>query len=259
MNMATPYVSASSIKRLPKQIKILVLLIVSVLLIGTIGFSLLGNNPTGAFITTTQTLAHVSKAGPSTPLEGGFSLFIQFIGVIIIWFSIWAAFDLAVAGKFEEYFQEVGLMKQVARLKSHYIICGAGRVGLHLGERLVKEGKTVIFVDKDETAIEALRSKGFIALNKDVLDEKSLLEAGIQKADTLAAVLNEDSDNLLLILTAKELNPNIRIAARAGHERMVVKLRHAGADLVVLPEVAGGVKLADALLGKSDRDYIIVR
>ena len=76
-------------------------------------------------------------------------------------------------------------------------------------------------------------------------------------AHSLAAVVGDDGTNLLTILTAKELNEELSIAARANDESIVSKLKHAGAEVVILPEVVGGMKLADAILGDIDHGHVI--
>lgn len=258
--MATPYTAAASHRRLPKQIKILAVLITSVLLIGIFGHvALYDQSPTGAFVSTIETLAHISKAGSSTPAETneGFQIIMQLFGVIVIWFSIWAAFDLAVAGKFEAYFKEARNMNQITKLKNHFIVCGAGRVGKHVGARLRQRNKKIVFIEKDQDVIDRLRSEGYLVMDVGPIDEKVLLEAGAERAKSVIATLGDDSKNLLLTLTAKEINPHLTIAVRVNDAKLIPKFKKAGANLLVLPEAVGGVRLADAVLGNITNDVII--
>jgi voltage-gated potassium channel len=102
-----------------------------------------------------------------------------------------------------------------------------------------------------------LKRDGFHAILGDAIDERVLKQAGVEHAHSLAAVIGDDGDNLLTILTAKELNADLSIAARANDENIVSKLKHAGAEVVILPEVVGGLKLADALMGDIDHQHVI--
>ena len=258
--MATPYTTNASHKRLPKQIKMLAVFIASVLLLGVIGNMVLeGQNPTGAFVSTIETLAHISKGGGEGGVQKheGFQIIMQLFGVIIIWFSIWAAFDLAVAGKFEDYLKEARHMGQIAKLKNHFIVCGAGRVGRHVGMRLRQRGEKIVFIEKDKDVVNRLRSDGYLVIDVGPIDEKVLLDAGIERAKGLVASLGDDSKNLLLILTAKEINPHLTIAVRVNDTKLLPKFKRAGANLLVIPEAIGGVRLADALLGNITSDVIV--
>ena len=145
-----------------KQIKILIALIVGILLIGIVGFMFSeGSSPTGAFIITLESLAFKHH-----DLIGGemLELFLKAVGVIIIWFSIWTAFGLAVEGKFEEYFKEAKLMNQVNRLQNHYIVCGAGRVGKNVGARL-KQRKLSIKVISATSYIRREKASRYVRVN----------------------------------------------------------------------------------------------
>lgn len=258
--MATPYTVAASKSRFPKQIKILAILITSVILIGILGHVILeGHGLTGAAVATIEDLAHLSKAysDPTIVEHGTLKLVLQLFGVIIIWFSIWATFDLAVAGKFEDYFKEAKNMSQISKLKNHFIICGAGRVGKSVGERLRQRGSKLIFIEKDTNVISRLRTEGFLVMDIGPIDEKVLTSAGVEHAKGIVATLGDDSKNLLLILTAKEINPHATMAVRINDAKLVPKFKKAGADLLILPETVGGVRLADAVLGNITDDVIV--
>jgi len=102
-----------------------------------------------------------------------------------------------------------------------------------------------------------LRSDGYLVIDVGPIDEKVLLDAGIERAKGLVASLGDDSKNLLLILTAKEINPHLTIAVRVNDTKLLPKFKRAGANLLVIPEAIGGVRLADALLGNITSDVIV--
>ena len=239
----------------PKQIAFLILLIVGVLLVGILGFSYSENvGVTGAFGMTVDSIAF--KHTGSNMLSESLSTFLGAIGVIIIWFAIWSAFGMAVEGKFSEYFSEVRMKNEISSMKNHFIICGAGRVGKHVGLRLRQRGEAVLFLEKDKDNVAKLQAEGFTVMVVSTIEEHTLRQAQIQHAKGIIACLGDDSKNLLLVLTAKELAPHISVAARVSDMKIVQKFKRAGATHIIMPEATGGVRLADSLLGNHSHDVM---
>jgi voltage-gated potassium channel len=237
-----------------RQLFYLIALIVTILTIGSAGFYVSGYEPTGAFFTAIEALAGKAQTAQPHGLVIGLNLF----GAILIWFAIWTAFGLAVEGKFGEFLKESRMLSNIKKMNGHYIICGAGKVGSNIGRRLMEVGHKVVFIEKDKDAIHKLKSQSHNVIDVGTIDEHVLKEAGIERAAGIAIALGEDGKNLLLALTAKELNPKIKIAVRASDPKIVPKLKKAGADYILLPEALGGIKLADALSGKVDKSLVFV-
>lgn len=158
-------------------------------------------------------------------------------GAIILWFTVWTSLDVFLEGHFHKYFSEVRIMDKIKRLKNHYILCGGGRVGVHVAEELIAKKIQFVIVEKDIHLVTHLKKK-YLVYHGDALEEDTLKEVGIDKAKAMITVLPETEKNILTILTAKELNPAINIYARAHSENFVKKLKKAGADHVFLPEVS---------------------
>jgi len=184
-------------------------------------------------------------------------IFLAFAGEVLAFYVFYVLIEFIISGEMNKKIGGVTSIKLMKRMKNHYIVCGGGRVGEHLSEKLKEEGKTVVVIDKDEAKVARMKNKGFHAVLGASNSEESLSQAGVEHAHSLAAVVGDDGDNLLTILTAKELNPEISIAARANDESIVSKLKHAGAEVVILPEVVGGIKLANAILGEIDHGHVI--
>jgi len=184
-------------------------------------------------------------------------VFLAFAGEVLAFYVFYVFIEFILSGEMNKKLGGVKDITLMKNTKNHYIVCGGGRVGEHLAEKLKKEGKKLVILDKDELRVSTLKSKGFHAILGSANDETALTNAGVMNAQALAAVIGDDGDNLLTILTAKELNPELAIAARANDENIVSKLKHAGAEIVILPEVVGGMKLADAILGNIDHGHVI--
>ncbi len=241
---------------LPKQLTALVALILVVLFIGTVGFTFTEGSPiSGAAVLTLQSLGFQNHAELSATGKA-LNTFLSAIGVIVIWFAIWTAFGLAIEGKFGEYFKEAKMASQINSMRNHYIICGAGRVGKAVGMRLRQHGETVLFIEKDRDTINKLLAESYAVLESGVIEEHILKQANIHAAKGVIASLGDDSKNLLLILTAKEITPHVKIGVRVNDHKLIPKMRHAGARYIIIPETVGGVKLADAMLGNPSHDVL---
>lgn len=140
--------------------------------------------------------------------------------------------------------------KQVRKLHSHFIICGFGRVGRNVANELTTTHRHFVAIDSDEAAMEAQRERtpGLVYLSGDASDDELLLSAGIMDAQGVFAVTGDDSRNLMIVFTAKQLNPRVRIVARCHEVRNAEKLRKAGADSVISPDFTGGMRIASSMI-----------
>ncbi len=175
-------------------------------------------------------------------------LFLSAAGVVINFYIIYVMFEFILEGKMNKIFRGVKNMGVLRNLKNHYVVCGGGRVGLNVAKELSEHKKKVIIIEKDPTLFERIENSHIPLLKGDALDEANLRKVNLEKAKFLIACLDNDGDNILLTLTAKEINQDIQIGARAMDDLIVKKLYHAGAEYVVLPEVVGGVQLAKSVL-----------
>jgi len=144
------------------------------------------------------------------------------------------------------------MMKQIRDMNDHLIICGAGETGAYLVRELQKTGSVFVVIDHDEAQLEKISQLGdFPVIKGEAGDETILTAARIHHARALASVLPEDKDNLLITVTARLLNPNLRIVARCADSRMIEKLLRHGANSAVSPNMIGGMRLASELIRPS--------
>lgn len=142
----------------------------------------------------------------------------------------------------------VRMRKKIEGMKNHFIICGFGRVGEKVSEILEQNNIDFVVVEKKKETVDQLRENGTPVIEGDSMNPRTLEKAGIGRARGLVSTLGSDSDNIFLSITAKEFNPNIMVAARAHSESVVSKLHKAGATIVVLPEIVGGLELGREIL-----------
>lgn len=140
------------------------------------------------------------------------------------------------------------MLKRISRLSSHYIICGYGRVGRSAADHFKESAASFVIIEPDPEHCRQIKEKGFLFLEGDATKEEDLLRAGIKKAAGLLTLLNSDPDNLFIVLSARELNPTLRIVSRSADSSSEHKIIQAGADNVMSPFKTAGEQIADDVL-----------
>jgi len=190
-----------------------------------------------------------TNANPELRLFNIFFILVG-IGIMLYVFSVSTAF--IVEGELNHFFRRRKMMKQIRDMNDHLIICGAGETGSYLVKELLKTSNVFIVIDHDQASLERIALMGdFPVLRGEGGDEDILTAARIHHARALASVLPEDKDNLLITVTARLLNPNLRIVARCSESRMVEKLLRHGANSAISPNMIGGMRLASELIRPS--------
>ena len=140
--------------------------------------------------------------------------------------------------------------KQIGKLRQHYVVCGFGRVGRNVTLELAATRRQFVVIELEERVFEAARERlpDVLALCGDASDDDVLVTANIAHAAGVFAITDEDSRNLMITLTAKQLNPGVRVVARCHEIRNTPKLRQAGADVVVSPDFTGGMRIASSMI-----------
>ena len=148
------------------------------------------------------------------------------------------------------------LDKKILGLKNHYIICGYGRIGRVLCDNLKTKPVDLVVIEKDEGHIPAMEMDNVPYIAGDASEEIYLHQAGIERARMLVAALGTDTDNVFLVLTARQLNPDIFIMARASSNKAKSKLIAAGANKVESPYDIGAVSMAQRILRPTVTNFL---
>jgi voltage-gated potassium channel len=168
-------------------------------------------------------------------------------GVFIIAVLFGTLTEYIVAGELAGTLSKRRVMRKIKGISGHYIICGMGRVGEHVAVELKSLGLPSVVIDKDKEAIERCGFLGMIGVEGDATLDETLVQAGIERAKGLVAALNSDSDNVYIILSARNLNPSLMIVGRSTGEETAEKLQMAGADRVVSPYSMAGYRIVNQL------------
>jgi voltage-gated potassium channel len=140
------------------------------------------------------------------------------------------------------------LDRKIARLKNHYIICGYGRIGKVICDKLQQEHFDMVIIDNNPDLVQTFETEKVVYICADAGDEATLVKAGIKNARALVAALATDADNVFLVLTARQIAPHLEIIARAGHEAAKSKLTAAGANSVEAPYETGARTMAQRII-----------
>jgi voltage-gated potassium channel len=238
------------------RIRIVLIAVLAAIAVGTVVFHLLeGWSILDSLYVTAQTVTTVGFGDitPRTTPGRVFATVFMMVGVGIVLYALTSIVQSIVHS---ELFARYGQSRKMSKLRDHFIICGAGRVGSHLIRSLRAVDGIFLVIESDQTKVEALMDAGIAVLVRDATLEESLIEAGVQHARGLASCLPDDADNVYVVLTARDLNPNIHIVARAAEEAAESKLIRAGANRVVAPTIIGGHRMAMALTKPAVGDFL---
>ncbi|HEX4144566.1 MAG TPA: potassium channel protein [Pirellulales bacterium] len=148
------------------------------------------------------------------------------------------------------------MAKDIDKLSNHTIICGFGRVGQMLAHDLAKANQEFVIIDSNEERVSGARNAGYLVLKGSASDEETLEAAGIGRARVLATVLPDDTTNVFITLSARELNSTMEIIARAESPSTEKKLLRSGATRIVLPALIGATKIAQMILRPTADDLL---
>ncbi len=237
-----------------------VLLFILVLLMGTCGYVIFEGR--GFWESMYLTIITVTTVGygdivPNHPAGKVFTSFLAFTGVGFVLYSVGKITESMVEGGLKDILEKRKMSQHVARLKDHYIICGFGRIGQVICELLEENKRPFTVIENHPESIKNVRQKGYLILEGDASDDSVLLQAGIEKARGLIAVVGSDADNLYITLSSRGLNRNLFILARSsGAPGVDTKLMRAGASKVISPYYIGARRMAQLIVRPTVIDFI---
>jgi voltage-gated potassium channel len=173
-----------------------------------------------------------------------FTIFLILLGVGVALYLLVSLVSLVLEGELGLALGVRRMRAKIQALRNHYILCGFGRVGEEIGREFRDRGIPFVVVESNPEAVGRARERGFLFIDGDASSDTVLLEAGIQHARCLLAASDSDAGNTYITLTAKAVNPDILVVARAGQPANQRKLRRAGADRVISPYLIGGRRMA---------------
>lgn len=237
----------------------LIFLIIGLVTIGVIGYMTIeGWNFLDSLYMVVITLATVGfkEVHALSPAGVIFTILLIVFGLITIYYVIRLVSEYILENKLEETLKYKKMEKTLRNLSGHYIICGFGRVGHQVAQELTHDHTNFIVIERDPQLVETAERAGYSCITGDATDEDTLKRAGILNAKGLIVCLGEDSDTVLTVVTARSMNKDIFIVARANGENTAGKLLKIGANRVVSPHQIGGFRMANFAVNPTVADFI---
>jgi voltage-gated potassium channel len=226
------------------------LALLALILIGTAGFHFIEGWSwfDGLYMAvTTFTTIGYQEVHPLSHTGRAFNIGLIIAGVSLVFLGIGALTQALLEFELRNFFGRRKMEREISRLSDHYVICGIGRVGRSAARELARNSTPFILVDQSD-AKAAQCPTDWLVVTGDATQEPTLRQAQIERARGLVAATTTDATNLYIVLTARELNPKLKIIARASEEDAAKRLTKAGADSVVSPYLFAGQRIAQSFL-----------
>ncbi len=233
------------------RVATLAALVTATLLVGVSGYMFFGGYGFfDALYLASMTVTTIGYGEPRPLPRSGraFNVFFMLFGSGTLLLSLGVMTSTVLELQLGEFFQKRRTRRMIAGLRNHHIICGFGRVGRGAAHELQRAKAPFVVVDRNEDRVEWAMKHGMLAVLADAARDETLRDVNIGTARGLVAALATDADNLFLTVSAKQLNADLSIAARANEEEAEIKLRRAGADQVFAPYSFTGARLAQSIL-----------
>ena len=251
-----PSLKNSALPRLTQRIMAAAVVLLLVTIVSTFGFYRAASGQTDFWGALYMALITISTVGyaEAVPLESAgdriFAGVISIVGFGALTFMFTSLSMFFLEKDLDHTIRRRRMEKEIAKLRGHYIVCGFGRVGRNTAYELQLTGRRFVAIDlaEERFAEHGERFPGLLWLHGDASDDELLLAADIGDAAGVFAVTGDDSRNLMITLTARQLNPAVRVVARAHEVRNIAKMRKGGADDVISPDFTGGMRIASAML-----------
>lgn len=234
-----------------------VLFLIIVLAAGSLGYWLINGRENSFLDVLYMTFITITTIGfqevvdmSSNPGGRVFTMVIAISGIGLIAYIATNITALLIEGELTKTFRSRKMEKEAKKMENHYIVCGIGGIGTHIIDELKSTSRDYVVVDKDDAHIEKLlqTNKDTIVIKGDATEDQVLIKSGINKARGLFAVTDDDNQNLVISLTAKQLNTKAKVVARCNETSNAVKIQKAGADSVITPNQIGGLRMASEMI-----------
>ncbi|MDA8432936.1 MAG: potassium channel protein [Nitrospiraceae bacterium] len=231
----------------------------AVLAAGTAGYTAIeGWPPLDALYMTVITISSVGfmEVHPLSNTARIFTVFLIFCGSGILIYAVSVLTAFIVEGELTDVIRRRKMNRQLELLDGHYIVCGADLTGRYAIEELARTKREFVVIEKDAEKAKRLSEGGVLCIEGDATHNGILQKAGVARAKGLVTTLHSDAENLFVVITAKRLNPELRVVSKAVEEESEQKIRMVGADGVVMPDFIGGLRMVSEMVRPSVVNFL---
>ncbi len=233
-----------------KRLQVALVILGAILVVGTGGYMIIEGWPlTDSLYMTVITLSTIGFREVHEMDTGGrvFTIVLILGGVGTAAYALKAAVQILLEGEIREVLGRRKVNEKINKLKEHYIICGYGRMGKQVCAEFASAGCSFVVIEKNPDVVAEIQEKDVMVIQGDATHDEVMISAGIERAQGMITVLNTDADNLFVVLSARDMNPGLKIITRADEEGSEKKLKRAGADLVVSPYTISAMKIVNTI------------
>jgi voltage-gated potassium channel len=225
--------------------------------IGTVGYLLIGGKQTTPMDALYMTFITIATIGygeivdlSHSPLGRGFTMLLAFAGIANMGYVVSVVTAFIVAGDINLEFRRRRMMHDIENMEGHFVVCGIGRVGTNVANELAITERPFVIIDSDRAKIDTYLEKhpDVAYVHGDASEDEILLAAGVLKAAGVFAITGDDSKNLVITLTVKQLSAATRVVARCHEINYMDKMKKVGADAIVSPDFTGGMRIASSMI-----------
>jgi voltage-gated potassium channel len=243
----------------PRPLVLAGILLLAVLALGSAGYVALEHwSAFDAFYMTITTVTTIGGGEPRPMDVAGkwWTMGVVAVGFGVLTYTVLALIGYVIEGRLGAAVERRQMRMRVGRMRSHFVLCGFGRVGREIAHALHGEGIQLVVIDSDEPSLQRAAAEGFTVVHGNAADVATLEEAGIVRARGLITAVDSDADNVYVTLSARVLRPDLFIVARANVAEAEPKLRLAGANRVVSPYTLAGRRLASLAMRPSAVEFV---
>lgn len=241
------------------RLRLALAMVITVFLVGSIGFKLFGLPIVDAVymtVITITTVGYRELGGEDlSDAEKWFTMAIIVTGVSTVLYTFTLAVQVVVEGQLREFVGRRRMDRKIAEMRDHVILCGWGRVGRAAARDIEHEGSQVVVIDENAAVVAGIDLPTVVG---DATHDATLRAAGIERARALIAALEGDAENLFVTLSSRAIKADLFIVARARQEESVEKLSRAGADRVVNPQELGAARMASFVVQPNVAEFVDV-
>ena len=239
------------IKLFRSKISTAIILLVLLLFTGIIGFKIISDYSwIDALYMTVITITTVGfgEVQPLDPQAKIFTIFLILTSVIIVGYALTIITEFIISKNDVSELKQKKMQKKIDALSNHIVICGFGRNGKQAAKKLLTHKRSFVVVESNKEIIDKHQNEDILFVLGNANEDEVLQLAGIERAECLISALPNDSDNVFVVLSARQMNKTARIISRASNESSYSKLKLAGANNVILPDKIGGDHMASLVV-----------
>lgn len=200
-------------------------------------------------VITTFTVGYGELVPIVTSFDRIYTMLVITVGIGTIGYALSQMTAFIVEGDLRNILGRRKMEKRIVILHDHFLVCGSGDVGHYVIDELFATKRSLVVIDTDEEHLKkVIGDRSILYIVGDATDEEVLIHAGAKVAAGVICALQNDRDNLVLAMTCRQINPKLRIVAKAHDIKLLERLRHAGADAVVSPQFIGGLRLVSEMV-----------